>query len=111
MRQLASSRWLRVGLCVLYAVALIFQLEQGRYDHHHSSSGMVITGVADSAHCNSDHDGAAKHCHTVSIVSLCAPAIADVATLDYPYALPFPPRISPFSGVATRPQFRPPRDA
>src|SRR5262249_104102 len=111
IRHLAGNRWLRASLCVLYATALILQLEQEKHAHHHSFAGTVIIGIAGSSNCSSNQSGTAKHCHTVSTVSLCAPATADFVTLDYPYSLPLPPRNAAFSDVATRPQFRPPRIA
>lgn len=110
-RHLAKSRWLRVSLCLVYAAALLLQLEPGRYDHHHRFPGMEIAGTVDGSHCNADHDGATKHCHTVSIVSLCAPATANVASLDYPHTVTLPPKGAAFSDLTTRPQFRPPRIA
>lgn len=108
---MAKSHSLRIALCVLYAVALILQLGYGNYEHIHHGTPITLAGTVNSDPCQTGHDGVVKHCHTVSVVSLCAPLPAEVASLDHNGLLPSPPRIDTFWGRAIRPQYRPPQIA
>lgn len=109
MRGMALNHSLRIGLCVLYAVALILQLGYGNYEHIHHGTPVTLAGTVNNDPCQTDHDGLVKHCHTVSIVSLCAPFPAEVASFSHSDLLPSPPRIDSFSGRVVRPQYRPPQ--
>lgn len=111
MRGMALSHSIRIGICVLYAVALILQLGYGKYEHIHHDRPIALAGTVSSDPCQTGHDGVVKHCHTVSIVSLCAPFPAEVASLSQNNLLPSPPRIDNFNGRIVRPQYRPPQIA
>lgn len=108
-RSLAKSQWLRVGLCVLYAAALILQLGDGNYGHLHSHTLTAVAGTIDGGPCQTGHDGVIKHCHTVSIISFCAPTADSFSALDLPSALLSPARMTLLIGRAVRPQNRPPK--
>ena len=112
-RHLAGLRWVRVVLCVLYATTMVLQLNHDsfRHVHHGIDMTMAVAGSLGTDPCESSHDGAIKHCHTISSVSLCAPVMAQVATYEPHSALPNPPRIDLVLGRVVRPQFRPPQSA
>jgi len=111
VRHLAGLRWVRVILCVLYATTMVLQSNHDSFRdaHHGVDMTVAVAGSLGTVPCESSHDGTIKHCHTVSTVSLCAPAPAQVVAFERPSALPQPPRVDLVMGRVVRPQFRPPQ--